>query len=174
MEDVITENIIVEAKIANEFNLDMIAEKLVDAKYNPDNFPGVIINFPGVSTILTKEGKFICTGTKTMDEAKEVLAKIVDMLREKGIKARKRTKIEVKNLIISKDTRKWIDIKRLAFGLDNVDYNPDEFPGAIYRGKDGLIALVFDNGKIVCTGSNDRGVLEKFLEEVVERAREVG
>jgi len=174
MEDVVTENIIVEAKIADEFNLDKIAEKMADVKYNPDDFPAAIINFPGVSTILTKEGKFICTGTKTMDEAKEILAKTVDMLREKGIKARKRAKIEIKNLIISKDTKKGIDIRRLAFGLDNVDYYPDEFPGAIYRGKDGLIALVFDNGKIVCTGSNDRGVLEKFLEEVVERAREVG
>lgn len=174
MEDVITENIVVEAKIADQFDLDKLSSELIDSRYNPDDFPGVMLSLPGASVILTKDGKFICTGTKTIDEAKQILSRIVNMLKEKGFEAKEKVELDIKNLIISLETKKGINIKRLAIGSDNVDYDPEAFPGAVYRGEGGLLALVFDNGKVVCTGSNDRDRLEKFLDEVVKRAMEVG
>ncbi len=174
MEDVVTENIIVEAKISDEFDLDAIAKELPDAKYNPDEFPGIEIRFPRASTIITKRGDFICSGAKDINEAKELLAKVVDILKEKGFKAKKKVKIEIKNLVISKDVKRWIDVKKLSLDLENVEYNPDKFPGAIYRGENGLTALIFDSGKIVCVGSADKKVLERFLKEVMEKIEGVG
>jgi transcription initiation factor TFIID TATA-box-binding protein len=39
-------------------------------------------------------------------------------------------------------------------GLDNVEYEPEQFPGLVYRIKEPKVAmLLFSSGKIVCAGA---------------------
>jgi transcription initiation factor TFIID TATA-box-binding protein len=42
----------------------------------------------------------------------------------------------------------------MALGLENVEYEPEQFPGLVYRIKEPKVAmLLFGSGKIVCTGA---------------------
>jgi transcription initiation factor TFIID TATA-box-binding protein len=42
----------------------------------------------------------------------------------------------------------------MALGLENVEYEPEQFPGLVYRIRDPRVAiLLFGSGKIVCTGA---------------------
>ena len=174
MDDKVTENIVVEARIAERFNLEEIAKRIEGVSYDPEEIPGVILNLPGRSFILFEDGRVICTGSRSMDEARKNLGELVDILRGNGFKAKKRVRIEIKNIVISTDIKSRIDLERFALNHEGVDFDPDEFPAAIYKGDGNLLALIFENGKIVCTGSREMENLERFMEEVIGKVKEVG
>ena len=42
----------------------------------------------------------------------------------------------------------------MGLGLENVEYEPEQFPGLVYRFKEPKVAmLLFSSGKIVCAGA---------------------
>ena len=42
----------------------------------------------------------------------------------------------------------------MGLGLENVEYEPEQFPGLVYRIQEPKVAmLLFGSGKIVCTGA---------------------
>jgi transcription initiation factor TFIID TATA-box-binding protein len=44
----------------------------------------------------------------------------------------------------------------VALGLENVEYEPEQFPGLVYRIKEPKVAmLLFGSGKIVCAGARN-------------------
>jgi transcription initiation factor TFIID TATA-box-binding protein len=47
-----------------------------------------------------------------------------------------------------------INLKQITLALEGADYDPEQFPGLVYRTKDPkTAALIFRSGKIVCTGA---------------------
>jgi len=53
-----------------------------------------------------------------------------------------------------------------------VEYEPEQFPGVIYRGEKGT-ALIFSSGKVVLTGFKDLGSMEAFASELKERIERI-
>ncbi|MBD3205247.1 TATA box-binding protein, partial [Candidatus Bathyarchaeota archaeon] len=48
--------------------------------------------------------------------------------------------------------------------LDNVMYEPEQFPGLIYRMQDPkTVMLVFSSGKIVCTGGKSANMVNEAV-----------
>ena len=48
--------------------------------------------------------------------------------------------------------------------MDNVEYEPEQFPGAILRLSDPkLTLLLFKNGKLICAGAKKESLLKKGL-----------
>jgi len=63
-----------------------------------------------------------------------------------------------------------IDLETAADIMENVMYEPEQFPGLIYRMKDPkTVLLLFSSGKIVCTG----GKSEKIVHESVHKLYEL-
>jgi hypothetical protein len=60
----------------------------------------------------------------------------------------KTSKIEIQNIVasIKLDTR--LDIDKMAFELENSEYEPETFPGLVYKMKGNVTFLVFGTGKI--------------------------
>jgi transcription initiation factor TFIID TATA-box-binding protein len=55
------------------------------------------------------------------------------------------------------------------------DYDPEKFPGLIYRTKDPKTAsLIFRSGKIVCTGAKSIENVDEGLKEVFKKLKSVG
>ena len=68
--------------------------------------------------------------------------------------------IEIVNIVVSSSLEKKIPLEKMAASLPNTEYNPEQFPGLVLRIKEPKTsALVFNSGKIVCTGA-------RSLEEV--------
>ena len=69
-------------------------------------------------------------------------------------------KIKIENVVASTSLGEELDLQAIALALDGAEYEPEQFPGLIYRLKEPKTAtLIFRSAKVVCTGA-------KSLEEV--------
>ncbi|MEM3399481.1 MAG: hypothetical protein QXP42_01485 [Candidatus Micrarchaeia archaeon] len=76
------ENIVASANFGVELDLYAIAMKVKDVEYEPEQFPGAILKLrePRASLLLFKNGKIICTGSKSEAEVKRALEKAIELL----------------------------------------------------------------------------------------------
>ena len=52
----------------------------------------------------------------------------------------------------------------MALGLENIEYEPEQFPGLVFRMKDPkVVILIFSTGKVICTGARNREDVEQAL-----------
>ncbi len=159
-----TQNVVVSASIHRELPLERLAAKLERADYNPETFPGLIlkIDVPKASALLFSSGKIICTGTKSLSEARTAIDVIVDKLEAIGLKVKGEPDIEVQNMVASGDVGGRLNLNEIMIKFDNTEYDPEQFPGLVYKLPNSHITfLLFGTGKIVITGA-------KSEKEIVE------
>ena len=79
-------------------------------------------------------------------------------------------KIEVVNIVASGDLK--IDNLNLnqvamALGLENIEYEPEQFPGLVFRMKDPkVVILIFSTGKVICTGAKSKENVDQALKNM--------
>src|SRR5574340_484076 len=74
-------------------------------------------------------------------------------------------KINIQNIVVSADLHSTIDLYALSKNIKEVDYEPEQFPGAIFRIKEPkAVIILFKNGKLICTGSNTESNIVKVLD----------
>ena len=86
----------------------------------------------------------------------------------------KKSKIDVsfkvENIVASANLKVELDLFNIAMEVDNVEYEPEQFPGAIMRLKDiGTTLLLFKNGKVICSGAKS----EKQIAQSIKKAAEM-
>jgi TATA-box binding protein (TBP), component of TFIID and TFIIIB len=63
-------------------------------------------------------------------------------------------KVTIENIVASTTIADKLDLSRIAIVLDGSEYEPDQFPGLIYRLHVPKTAvLIFRSGKVNCTGA---------------------
>ncbi len=63
-------------------------------------------------------------------------------------------KIKIENVVASTSLGEELDLQAIALALGGAEYEPEQFPGLIYRLKEPKTAtLLFRSGKVVCTGA---------------------
>ncbi|MCD2200676.1 TATA-box-binding protein [Halorubrum ezzemoulense] len=83
--------------------------------------------------------------------------------------------IQVENVVASSDIGQELDLETLSEDLGATDYDPDNFPGLVYRMHDPkAAALIFRSGKVVCTGAKSVDNVTTALEYVFDELRELG
>ena len=179
MTDITIENIVAYAQISNDLDIEKIAEKIPELNYNPDEFSGLTLKIddPKTAVLILPSGKTICTGAKKIEDAKNVIKKLEDKLIKAKIKVKKKYKIEIQNIVASTDINKELELgpisKKLL--LDNVDYEPKQFPGLIYKMDDnGVLLILFSSGKIVCTGVKNLEAASNAIERIKEKLTSLG
>ncbi len=179
----ITQNVVVSASIHRELPLEKLASQLENAEYNPETFPGLIfkIENPKASSLLFSSGKIICTGTKSLAEAKRAIRRIIQELGKVGIKCSGKPEIEVQNMVASGSVGGKLNLNAIVFKFDNTEYEPEQFPGLVYKltGAEKLqniTFLLFGTGNIVITGARtSKEIIESvhFLREQLVKANEL-
>jgi len=158
---VTVENIVASTKIAEGLDLVELDKNLSDTKYQPKVFPGLVLHIaqPKVAFLLFSTGKMVITGAKTKRDIQKAVGKLLDMLREADIPVIDIPDVEVRNIVASGDLQGRLDLPAtaLALGLENVEYEPEIFPGLVYRGssEEGVVMLLFSSGRVVCTGARE-------------------
>jgi transcription initiation factor TFIID TATA-box-binding protein len=76
-------------------------------------------------------------------------------------------RVEVNNIVAKADIAKEIPLESLMIhlGMENTEYEPEQFPGLIYR-KAGDVTLMFASGKILVTGHTDMGEVADSVERI--------
>ncbi len=175
MPEVIVENIVASTSFADKLDLDVIAQSLEEAEYEPEQFPGLVyrLSNPKTATLLFRSGKANCTGAKNIEDVKKTVDIIADKLRKLGVEVYKDKdlKIVIQNIVAISDLGTELNLNEVAMGLglENVEYEPEQFPGLVYRIRDPKVAmLLFGSGKIVCTGARQTEDVSKAVEKLSE------
>jgi len=173
MPEVIVENIVASTSFADKLDLDVIAQSLEEAEYEPEQFPGLVyrLSNPKTATLLFRSGKANCTGAKNVEDVKKTVDIIADKLRKLGVEVYKDKdlKIVIQNIVAISDLGTELNLNEVAMGLglENVEYEPEQFPGLVYRIRDPKVAmLLFGSGKIVCTGARQTEDVSKAVEKL--------
>ncbi|NLK26279.1 MAG: TATA-box-binding protein [Euryarchaeota archaeon] len=84
-------------------------------------------------------------------------------------------KIKIENVVASTALGDELDLQAIALALDGAEYEPEQFPGLIYRLKEPKTAtLLFRSGKVVCTGAKSLGEVKVAIHKVAKQLQEIG
>ena len=83
--------------------------------------------------------------------------------------------ISIVNVVVSASIDQLLDLKDITKKFPDVEWNPDLFPGAVFRLKNPKTAtLLFRTGKMVCTGAKSEELARKAVKTVVQKLRKGG
>ncbi|MCG1004607.1 MULTISPECIES: TATA-box-binding protein [Halobacterium] len=173
------ENVVASSDLGQELALDQLAVDLDGADYNPEDFPGIVYRLqePKSATLIFRSGKVVCTGAKSVDDVHEALDIVFDDLRELGIDVDSNPPIEVQNIVSSASLEQSLNLNAIAIGLglEQIEYEPEQFPGLVYRLDDpDVVVLLFGSGKLVITGGTETDEAQQALMHVQDRLSELG
>ena len=172
------ENVVatVNLEITEKMDLNQIARKHGDTEYNPERFPGLVMRIqdPKATFLIFSTGKMVVTGLRRADEAARGVEKAIKNIKKAGIKV-SNPEITIQNIVASGDLHTNIDLNMAAIVMENVMYEPEVFPGLIYRMKEPkTVFLIFSTGKIVCTGAKNSEVVREAVLNLNKVVREMG
>ncbi len=151
----------------------LIDDESIDISYNPDKFPGVILKIknPKVSSLVFNSGKLVLTGAKTTENVRIGVITISEILKKVGVVITEEPEIVIQNIVASGNfNKKQLNLELIALWLDHSMYEPEQFPGLIFRlEKPKNVLLLFQSGNLVCTG----GRSEKQVHEAVAKTYEL-
>ena len=170
--DVKIQNVVAVATLGQKMDLLAIMKAFRNVDYRPKRFPGLVFRLkrPKTATLIFTTGKMVCTGAKSEKEAFSTVRRVVRELRKEGFVIQREPEIFIANMVASADVGGKVNLEEAAGILDNVMYEPEQFPGAIYRMEDPkVVILVFASGKIVITGAKR----EEQVHKAAERIRDI-
>ena len=163
-------NVVASTKLAEAFDLLKIEAELEGASYDKKKFPGLVyrVKAPKAAFLIFTSGKIVCTGSKSIEDVRTVINAMAKTLKSIGFEdINLEPEIHVQNIVASADLKTDLNLNAVALGLglENIEYEPEQFPGLVYRIKrPKVVVLIFSSGKLVITGG-------KSPEECEEGAR---
>jgi transcription initiation factor TFIID TATA-box-binding protein len=172
------ENVVatVTVEITEKIDLNQIARKHAEVEYNPERFPGLVMRIekPRATILIFSTGKMVVTGLRKASEAERVVDKVVKNIRKAGIKLIN-PEITIQNIVASGDLHTNIDLNMAAIVMEYAMYEPEVFPGLIYRMQDPkTVFLIFSTGRIVCTGAKKKEIVRDAVMKLNQQVRDLG
>jgi len=172
------ENVVatVVVEITEKIDLNQIARKHADVEYNPERFPGLVMRIekPRATILIFSTGKMVVTGLRKSTEAERVVEKVVKNIKKAGIKV-SNPEITIQNIVASGDLHTNIDLNMAAIVMEYAMYEPEVFPGLIYRMQEPkTVFLIFSTGRIVCTGAKRKEIVREAVIKLNKQVRELG
>ncbi|ACL16653.1 TATA-box-binding protein [Methanosphaerula palustris] len=166
------ENIVASAKVTDHLDLPAIASQLEGAEYDKKRFPGVVIRIkdPKIAALVFNSGKVVLTGAKSIDILDRGIALLSDMLRAIGVEIDGTPTYTVQNIVTSADLGSTINLNKIAvgFNLNKIEYEPEQFPGLVYRLDDPkVVLLLFGSGKMIITGGKHTVDAERAVQRIM-------
>ena len=161
------ENIVSTANLCAQLNLREIALQSKNAEYNPKRFSAVIMKIrePKTTGLIFSSGRIVCLGAKDEEMSKRACRKFAKIIKSMGYPVVFK-EFAIQNIVGSADIKAQISLTRLYIhlmkktlykGKSCVAYEPEQFPGLIYRMiEPNIVILIFASGKIVLTGGKKK------------------
>ncbi|MHA1109676.1 MAG: TATA-box-binding protein [Promethearchaeota archaeon] len=162
--------------IVEKIDLNIIARRYADVEYNPERFPGLVMRIekPKATILVFSTGKMVVTGMRRADEAESVVQKVIRRIKKAKIEVSNPV-ITIQNIVASGDLHTLIDLNLAAVVMEFAMYEPEVFPGLIYRMQDPkTVFLIFSTGRIVCTGGKTKEIVAEAVKKLSFEVREQG
>jgi transcription initiation factor TFIID TATA-box-binding protein len=168
------ENIVASGVIADSIDLEKVSNKIKNCELNTKRFPGAVyrIEKPKIASLIFSSGKVVLTGIRNKEDLHAGLDIIMHSLRDAGIDTYDEPQVAVTNIVCSYDMGRYINLNKvvITLNLENIEYEPEQFPGLVYRIEDPkIVALLFSSGKIILTGGKNIEDIKKGLDFLEQR-----
>ena len=150
------ENVVASATLKQSIDLNSVVKAFPSVEYRPEQFPGLVFRLkkPKTATLIFNSGKMVCTGAKSEKESRRAVMKVIKELKKGGIIIISKPELKIQNIVASAGLGGMIDLEKAAYTLGRTMYEPEQFPGLIYRMEiPKVVILLFASGKLVCTGA---------------------
>lgn len=181
MAEIHIQNVVASTSIGTELDLNAISAAFENAEYEPEQFPGLVfrVEKPKTAALIFRSGKVVCTGAKSVEFVDEAVNIVINRLKAKGIQGVQDgpPQITIQNIVATADLHAELNLNAIAvgLGLENVEYEPEQFPGLVYRLKDPkVVVLIFGSGKLVCTGARKAEDAERAVDKITAELSSLG
>ena len=176
--DIKIENVVANARLAESLDLEYIESKLEDATFTKKKFPGLVYRTkdPKAAFLIFRSGKVVCTGSKTKEGVRKVMDMLAAALMGIGMKVDEHPEFKVQNIVASANLGRELNLGSIVVGLklEGMEYEPEVFPGLVYRIKDPKSAiLIFSSGRLVITGGKTMEDCEKSVNVLLNKLTEL-
>lgn len=145
--------------LSQELDLQLLYDVIEghEVRYDPEYWPGLYLKFAEDSpTIMVfRTGKYNIAGADSVQELNEANREFLEYIRDLGIDT-DNPSFDIRNLVFLDQYGKELNLDQVvvALGLEDAEYEPEQFPGILYRPADteGTF-LIFRNGKVILTGA---------------------
>jgi len=171
------ENVVASATLDQRIDLQAIMKVFRNVEYRPKQFPGLVFRLkrPKTATLIFASGKMVCTGSKSEQQARAAVRKVVRELQNNGVIILSKPKIVIQNIVASANLNGSIDLEKAVSTMENVMYEPEQFPGLILRmSAPKVVMLLFASGKLVCTGAKNEDMVREAVEALSKILEEEG
>jgi len=182
--EIAVQNVVASAKLGHSIDLDAVVVAFPEVEYRPEVFPGLAFKLkkPKTCTLIFSSGRMVCTGAKSVKDARKAVLKVVGKLKREGILVRlSKPEITIQNIVAKGSLNgAMIDIEKLHESARFDDevrtmYEPEQFPGLMYRMEDPrVVFLVFCTGQLVCVGAKREEDVYTATEKLVTTLEEMG
>ncbi|CAN6555857.1 unnamed protein product [Malus baccata var. baccata] len=132
-------------------------------------FAAVIMRIrePKTTALIFASGKMVCTGAKSEEQSRLAARKYARVIQKLGFPAKFKD-FKIQNIVGSCDVKFPIRLEALVVShCAFSSYEPEIFPGLIYRMKQPkIVLLIFVSGKIVLTGAKARTETYEAFENI--------
>ena len=179
----IIQNIVSTADLCCELNLREILLRAQNTIYNPKRFSGLIMRIkePKTTALIFSNGKIVCLGAKTEEDSEKACRKYGKILKNMNYPVKFKD-FKIQNIVSSCNLNFEIPLGKLDIHMkkylpkSKVSYEPELFPGLIYRYMDEkmentkerpkIVYLIFKSGNIVIAGAKTRNQIFDSFEKV--------
>lgn len=153
--DIHISNITATVDIEGEFDREELAADLPNSEYDPEKHRSLIFrssNVNGIVVLIPRTGRASITGAQSSEGLIQGVEDFISAVSKIGIE-RKYTDIRIENVVATIDLGNSIDLSNLVIelGLESAEYEPEQFPGVIYRPNNGPVILIYSSGKAIIT-----------------------
>lgn len=185
-------NVVFSGTINTSINIDAFMDGNPDAIYNPAKFPGIVIKIedPPSSVLLFKTGRFVSVGLREIKNIGAIKKELHERIESSGFDiSEDEIEADVKNVVLTTslpdESERLVDLNLLGLMLTSCMYEPEVFPGLIYKlrsnsdgtGRQRAVFLIFSSKKVVCVGIRDveeiPDILTDFMKSIDELGEEV-
>jgi len=149
-------NIVVDVKTRSVFDLVGLAKRIPGAEYPKRGFPGLILHIsrPKCAALVFSNGKLIVTGLTDVNAVAPSLSAVLKVLRTAGATVEDDPPARVVNMVLTGSLGDVVALLQvvIATNLERVEYEPETFPGLVYRSQAGPVVLIFASGALVVNG----------------------
>ncbi|MHA1346284.1 MAG: TATA-box-binding protein [Candidatus Heimdallarchaeaceae archaeon] len=179
---IIIQNVVASINLFTTIDLVTSYQTLIDdddlfVSYNPETFPGLILKIkkPKISSLVFSSGKLVLTGAKSTQMVHEGVLQMIKILRTVGTKITEEPEIIVQNIVASGHfNHRTINLELAALWLEHSMYEPEQFPGLIYRlAEPKTVLLLFQSGNLVCTGAKTEIQVRQAVENTYNTLDEI-
>lgn len=153
-------NLVGSLRLERELDLSALSLDLDATEYHPETYQSMIyrpFEERSVSILTPSSGRLAIVGAKSKQELIDAVEEFLEAINELGIETDKKSgDILIQNVVVNYDFDREFDLSVVSVALDlnNIEYEPEQFPGLIYRSQSvNATVLVFASGKVVITGA---------------------